>query len=314
MAPRPYLLYKLVSHPVPLNGTSYSVHVQLEHSYALDTVSGNLFVPHKCIGHRPTVCLTGPEYGPSRMQCARGLLTNRLDLVNLCRVNLKDLAADPIIATINLNQYAIATHGTRLSVRCPGVPEHQIPLSRGTYNVTCVRPCTLAGEGFIITCVDRLYLSRRFVMPVVRVTTHFNFSTTVHIDAVESVIPQIGSVNTQPLLDIPIEALLHPVSPAALSSPTITSTPSLLTVINLICLALLLCVISAYYVRWRCTHRLPENNNATSESNQPLSALSSSHSGQHSNHRSNASASIWPILPSPSNCGMPSGPPESASS
>ena len=79
MASRPYLLYTLIAHPVPLNGTDYSVLLQLESSYALDTVSGNLFVPHKCVGHGPTVCLTGPEFDNSRMQCARGLLTNRPD-------------------------------------------------------------------------------------------------------------------------------------------------------------------------------------------------------------------------------------------
>ena len=45
MAPRPYLLYTLITHPVPLNGTDFSVLLQLESSYALDTVSGTLFVP-----------------------------------------------------------------------------------------------------------------------------------------------------------------------------------------------------------------------------------------------------------------------------
>ena len=305
MAPRPYLLYNLMSHPVPLNGSDYSVIVKLEHSYALDTVSGNLFVPHKCIGHGPTLCLTGPEFGPSRMQCARGLLTNRPDLVNSCRVNLQHLDTDPIVSTIDLNQYAIATHGTSLSVRCPGVPELQVSLSRGTYNVTCLRPCTLAGEGFTITCVDRLYLSKRFAMPVVRVTTHFNFSTTVHIDAVESVVPQVRSVNTQPLLDLPVDTLLHPVSPIKFTPPPVSSTPSLLTIINLICLAIFVGVLSLFYMRWRCRHHRRQPS-APVEEHLPLSTVNDCHTERDINLSSATSTRIWPTLPSPLDCGMQS--------
>ena len=39
IAPRPYLLYQVLSHPVPITNSSFTIHVQLEASYAIDTVS-----------------------------------------------------------------------------------------------------------------------------------------------------------------------------------------------------------------------------------------------------------------------------------
>ena len=108
IAPRPYLLYQVLSHPVPITNSSFTIHVQLEASYAIDTVSGNLFVPQKCIGHQPTVCQTGPEYGPTLLRCARGLITNQSGLIKTCKVRVKDYSGESLIKLITTDQYAIA--------------------------------------------------------------------------------------------------------------------------------------------------------------------------------------------------------------
>ena len=176
IAPRPYLMYQILTHPVPISNSTYTVHVLLQPSYAIDTVSGNLFVPSRCIGHDPTVCRTGPEYGPSLMRCPRGLITNRPELINTCRVAIKDYTGESLVTMIDLNQYAIASRGESLTVRCSGHTEQHVNVPRGAHNITCLRPCTIVGAGWTITCIDRLYLARRYVMPAVQVTAHFNFS------------------------------------------------------------------------------------------------------------------------------------------
>jgi hypothetical protein len=104
-AARPYLMYTLVSHPVPLANTSYAVHLRLESQYAVDTVSGKLFVPKLCIGTSPSLCQTGPEFGPTMLRCARGLLTNQPELLVHCRMEVMDFTGEPLVSTMDTNQW-----------------------------------------------------------------------------------------------------------------------------------------------------------------------------------------------------------------
>jgi len=134
--PSPYLMYQIVTHPVPISNSTYTVHVQLKPAYAIDTVSGNLFIPNKCLGHDPTVCRTGPEYGPSLMSCPRGLITNRPELVRKCKVAIKDYSGESMVTMIDLNQYAIASRGESLTVRCSGHAEQLVNVPRGAHNIT----------------------------------------------------------------------------------------------------------------------------------------------------------------------------------
>lgn len=311
IAPRPYLMYSVLAHPVPLDNSTKFVTLQLEKMYAMDTVSGNLVAPSRCLGSGPILCVTGPEYSPSRMTCARGLLTNRPGLVSSCRATIQDLGPGPIITTIALNQYAIATQGESIMVRCPGAPAHHIQLSRGTHNVTCIRPCTLAGSGFQITCVDRLYLSRHYVMQAVRVTAHFNFTSRVNLEALQSALPRIQNLDT-PMTDLPVDTILHPIPPVSQPLPPISHRPSLLTVINVICLAIIIATFSFVYLRWRFIHR---RRQATLEPTLhaealPLNGITSTPlngNGQDAPHAQpqttpNAPSCIWPVLPTVMNC------------
>jgi hypothetical protein len=49
---------------------------------------------------------------------------------------------------IGTNQYAMATQGETMVMRCPGTPESQVTLPLGCHNVTCLMPCRLSGSNW----------------------------------------------------------------------------------------------------------------------------------------------------------------------
>ena len=312
IAPRPYLLYHILTHPVPISNSSFVVHLSLKPTYAIDTVSGNLFVPHKCIGNLPTVCLTGPEYSLDQMQCARGIITNRISLINTCKVSLAPAGDAPLVSTIDLNQYAIATLGEVLTVRCPGSPETHLNLPQGTHNVTCLRPCTLTGAGFTITCVDRLFLARTFSMKVVRVMTSFNFSDNVHINDLNLALPQMQKLHAGPIDDIDVGWLLNPVPSPTSAPPPVTSRPSLFALINLICILFIVITLSALYIKHRLSrHRRRPTHNGQPELGEsiPLALPPTSPRNDHTTGQTPhvdtpflPTARIWPVLPTLEDC------------
>jgi hypothetical protein len=298
IAPRPYLLYNVLSHPVPITNSSYTIHVKLEKSYAIDTVSGNLFVPQKCIGHQPTVCQTGPEYGPTLLKCARGLLTNQSSLIKTCKVEVKDYSGEPLVKLIDVNQYAIASMGEDLVVRCPGRTEMHIPLPRGTHNVTCMSPCTITGAGWTITCLDRLYLTRRYVMPVVTVTTSFNFSRNIAIEQLQIVLPEMKSTHTPKIFQSDIASILHPIK---LTPLKIWSTHnSLIGYINSGCIAGFWIFLALTYLRWRRWKLKIKSQMVNRQPDQlPLTHQPIDNEQEAS---SRPRTSIWPLLPPLSQC------------
>ena len=314
---RPYLSYEFAAFPVPLNNSTFQVTLQLEPMYAVGTVSGSIVAPYKCVGRNPRVCLTGAEYDSSKLQCARGLITNRPKLVQQCKVTVQDLGTGPIINTINLNQYAFATHGDTLEVRCPGEPSKQITLESGSYNISCIRPCTLAGKGFIINCVDRLYLARNYAFKAVLATALLNFTKALNFADVQTVLPQIES-SLAPMPDVSVHSLFNPMPMIQFSDPPIRHNPSILTVINIGCLGFVLAALSAWYLRRRFRSR---KGAATLHPNLdhrvemlPLAAADGETAAQeaasapNSHQVASPNARIWPVLPPVFNC--TSAPPE----
>jgi len=300
IAPRPYLMYHILTHPVPVGNASTSIIVKLQEYYALDTISGNLFIPSNCVGHDPTICQNGPEYGPSLQQCARGLITNRPSLINMCSVSVDHLTSLPSITKIDLNQYALATTGETLIIRCPGSTETHHKLARGTYNITCARPCSISGLGWSITCIDRLYLSRRYVMPAVRVTAHFNFTTSVKLDQLHNVLPQLKTINAPNMVDMDVVSLFATSSP--ITHVKLNHTPSIIAVINSSIIITVWIIISIAYLRWRrlqARSRRPVIHPTEALPLAPPSALHN-HAQPATDH--SLSARIWPVLPPIGDC------------
>ena len=291
---RPYLLYQISCHPVPIANASHTVNVQLQKVYAIDTVSGNLFVPKKCLGNAPTVCITGPEYGPTMLKCARGLLTNRSELIRSCSLQFVKYDGTTIVNDIDINQYAITSLGETLVIRCPGLTESHLALPRGTHNVTCLQPCTITGHGWTISCIDRLYLTRRFVMPIVQVTKHFNFSTLLKTDKFQIALPQLQLADAPPTLTVDMGAILQPTHPR--SSLLSAITPSPFATFNMVCIAAFWIVLGLTFIRWRRFKTKLHAKFNTAEAI-PLTAITNDKPPT-----STASFSIWPTLPPLSDC------------
>jgi hypothetical protein len=177
VAPRPYLLYQITTLPVPVANSSVRALIDVKSRYAIDTVSGNLFNPTKCWGNSPKVCESSPEFDNSVEKCARGLITNRPDLVKQCKINVTHSALISHIITLKTSQYGLSTRGETLLVRCPGRPESHIKIKAGAKNVTCVEPCTILGAGWSLSCTDQSHVKHLFYQPTLLVSAQFNFSS-----------------------------------------------------------------------------------------------------------------------------------------
>ena len=102
--------------------------------YASDTTSNSMFCPEHCVGHSPTVCVSGPQFNSKGMSCARALITGNHMLVKTCKIKLERTDAQTIIEMIKTNQYALATWSENIIVRCPGEKERSYNLKLGLYN------------------------------------------------------------------------------------------------------------------------------------------------------------------------------------
>lgn len=298
IAPRPYILYNVLAHPVPVSNASVTVHLQLNKAYAIDTVSGNLFTPKFCLGHSPVVCQTGPEFDQSHMQCARGLITNRPRLIKTCKVAVKSFAGAPLIESVDVNQYLITSLGETLVIRCPGRAESHLQLPRGAHNVTCLSPCTITGQGWTITCINRLYLTRRYMMPVVQVTTLFNFSVTIETQQLHNVLPSFSDL-VGPLDLITDIATIY--TPHDASNHFLKDSPlSIITMVNVTCIAIIISLLSAFFLAWHKFRSRTLRLNTIFTQALPLATPNSPTVNPPDN--SPPRTSIWPVLPPISNC------------
>ena len=246
IADRPYLLYNVLSHPVPINNSDIRVNIDVEPAYALDTVSGKLFIPTKCIGHQPTVCAPGAEWGLSMMTCARGLLTNRSDLVRTCRMRVSNTISTPVISNIALNQFAVTSWGETLIIRCPGLTETHINLKRGAYNLTCIKACTVTSQKWSLQCISKTYISRTYTMPEVKITAHLNLTHTLSAQSLLKAIPELA-LNHISSLTTDIDHLLSHNLTLKKKSPRLSfNVLSTINVTIIFCICIVLAAMTVY--------------------------------------------------------------------
>ena len=210
ISPRPYLLYHIATFPVPIANSSYTVTVNTHAHYATNTVTASIVRPEKCMGHAPSVCVTGPEFDETMQLCARGLLTHRRSLLQHCKVDVYKYSGTTAISMIDTNIYALSSQGETVSLRCPGQIEQHQSIPRGVFNLTCHKSCILAGSGWSVTCIDELFMERLYTPPIIQAPSHFNFSTKLRAEAIEVALPELKAIDARPSLDIPVRALLFP--------------------------------------------------------------------------------------------------------
>jgi hypothetical protein len=299
IAPRPYLLYQITSLPVPLPNNSYTAIVHLKDAYALDTVSGNLFIPSHCLGHDPVVCGAGPEFDTSMEKCARGLLTNRQDFFKECTATVTPTTGHSVISTLDTNQYALITQGETLAVRCPGTPEHHIQLDRGTYNLTCLSSCSLAGRGWVATCIKRVYVNHVITDNAALVVAHFNLTARglLQSEMVQPNIPDLDPLRLPSSFDIDVMSLINPKPLSRSVFPPWR--PSLLSIINITLILTFWAFLAAVYLSCRRRRSKP-NYDSPGPQSEALPITASESPGITTYHVAEEqvapSSRIWPTI------------------
>jgi hypothetical protein len=185
-------------------------------------------------------------------------------------MEVQDLTGEPLVAGIDVNQYAVATQGETLAVRCPGRAETHVNLPRGTFNVTCLQPCVITGAGWTATCIDRLYVSRHYVMPEVRFPQHFNFSQVKDLYKLRDELPHFNKfyVTQELTWDVPPAGpAIHP-----MAHFKIRSGPGILTLVNMVFVIMLLAAVLILLVKCRA-HSLLLRVLARKYSAVPMDAL-----------------------------------------
>ena len=272
IADRPYLLYNIISHPVPINDSDIRVSIDIEPSYALDTVSGKLFIPTRCIGHQPTVCQPAAEFGLTMMTCARGLITNRSNLVKTCRMRVSNIISAPVISTIDLNQFAVTSWGETLIIRCPGLTESHITLKRGAYNLTCIKACTISAEKWSLQCISRSYISRTYTMPEVTTTAHLNISHTLTAKSLLKAIPRLADSHINELTTDIDHLMLNHLS-LRQSPKTYGHVLSTINIVIILCICLVLGAMTIYCRRAKSRFSGRINRLASEPEGVPLQEL-----------------------------------------
>jgi len=304
VAPRPYLLYKIVTHYVPINESFYAIKVLLHDEYAMDTVSGNLFIPRSCLGHDPRVCQAGVEYGQEAMQCPRALLTGRHDMVKTCKVKIGDVSGEPLIKATAVNEYVVATPADVWIVRCPGAQEHHVTVQMGCYNLTCLKDCKITGKGWSVDCIDRRFMTRHYVMPMLLVSKAFDFNRRIDVTNLHMALPELR--NRAPLPPLETDVALLWAKPIKHLEFKGSNWGNILSLLN-VCLIMVIVVgLSAVclklrfgQIRMKCWTR--RNMEPTTEA-MPLNDRPHNDKPYINTPNTETTTRIWPILPSLSDC------------
>ena len=138
------------------------------------------------------------------------------------------------------------------------------------------------------------------MMPVVKVTANFNFSNSISPSAIQPLISPSQSADTQPLIDLPVDTLLHPLPPFQPILPYVKSTPSVLTIINCVAFTMFIAAFSFFYIRWRCKRHLPScrTPQQQTQENMPLTppSISTDEAMAAQQATNQYCPSMWPII------------------
>ena len=196
--PKRYLIYEIQAFPFPLTNTSYSVAIETNSIYGLDTITGGLFIPQCCLGRDPVVCQTGPIYDDEQLQCPRGLILGQSKLTRACTVRISTGVTTSLITQIDVNSYVLSTWGENIILRCPGKNEQIIPLSLGVCNITCPPDCTISGKHWTANGVKEFHLKKHITMKSITVDRNIKVLASIQPGNILKMYPGLhtGEVST----------------------------------------------------------------------------------------------------------------------
>jgi len=165
-----YVKYEIQSWPVPYEEVGLTAKILVPAVVAMDTIAGTVCTPHDCLGRRPTVCRTGPQYTGVQWACVRGILTGQDVLRKHCKLTIKRAGAQQVIQEVYPGEYVLVTWDTSITVRCLGKRGRPDTLKEGVYHVLVPETCRIHGEGWVLPglmkrTVNRTLLARRVAVP-----------------------------------------------------------------------------------------------------------------------------------------------------
>ena len=243
VAPRPYLLYQLISNGVPINESTYQVNLQLNGKFALDSTTSQIFIPTHCIGHAPRICAAAPEFDTTQFKCVRGLLTNRPELSQYCKLQVKKLDSQDLISQLNVNQYAVMSFGEKIVAHCAGKREKYYHLPKGTFNISCLSNCQISGPGWAFYCVDRLHLVKHYEAPQITIPAHFDLKT-ISFKKLTSILPEMLDEHADAPLTLDMRHLTDNAYYATNKPKAVVNTMGFINVSLIVCLWLVIAILA----------------------------------------------------------------------
>lgn len=256
--PKNYIRYELMSWPVPYNDSNITAQLEVPSQVAIDTSTGSVFTPHRCVGTRPPACRTGPIFLSSKWKCTRGILTDRKDLLAECPLTLRRQKKLETVAEIYPGEYVVQTWKTSVVQQCLGKHGSSVELSAGTYHVQVPEGCRIQGDGWVLPgmlkrTMNRTLLSRKIEVPVLSLTELIPEEVAHRILSVKGLDPhEVLPPITLSKLEIPQDLELPSESPAALLYGGIP----VLLIIGLV--VLLIFLVKSGKINCSCVRTQPE--------------------------------------------------------
>ena len=150
---RNYILYSLKSFPFPVR-SGYDSKLLVKESVAYSSSSGLLFEPILCAGDSLKICRGGPLYESTRFRCERALISRNTEEVKDCHVQLSP-SNQTMIKEPTPGLYVVSTPKISTRLHCDAQSEQIINLSAGVYIISINNTCTLRGQGWTLTGLNR---------------------------------------------------------------------------------------------------------------------------------------------------------------
>lgn len=150
-----FLRYRIRTWPILSGNGNSTIQIEAPNDVALDTTTGEGFIPHSCVGVRPAICRPGAIVHPTNMMCPRGIINGDERQRRRCRVKIRSEEDGQFVDEFQPGNYAVRTRGETLIVYCPRTPEQRRPLVSGTYILTVKPGCRVASNSWMVTGLEQ---------------------------------------------------------------------------------------------------------------------------------------------------------------
>jgi hypothetical protein len=208
-----YLLYTILTFPIPYPTTSISAQLELHSTYGFNTQTGGLFIPHSCQGTNPAVCRPGPVYGPGTMLCPRGILTGSQKPQDSCTVTITKGTNDSLITEVDLNKFVITTWGEAILERCAGEAENKFRLQADTYIMTVRATCSISGENWTVHGISEQNIEKHLVHTQIVIPPRINVTVVLPEEKIPELFINSPNAERTAIPNIPLSLRFHKPQP-----------------------------------------------------------------------------------------------------